>query len=57
MQQHSMTGTDRGGYLTQGAVADTAGGELLDQRVQQLTAPAPVRRGCHRHGGGVRNGS
>ena len=34
VQQHSMTCADRGGYIAQGAVADAAGGEFLDQRVQ-----------------------
>jgi hypothetical protein len=34
VQEHSMACTDRGGYIAQGSVADTAGGELLDQRVQ-----------------------
>ena len=34
MQQHPMTCTDRGGYIAQGAIADTAGCEFLDQRVE-----------------------
>jgi hypothetical protein len=29
-----MACADGGGYIAQGSVADTAGGELLDQRVQ-----------------------
>jgi hypothetical protein len=29
-----MAGADRGGYIAQRAVADAAGGELLDQFVQ-----------------------
>jgi hypothetical protein len=29
-----MTGTDRGGYIAQGSVADTTDGEFLDQPVQ-----------------------
>jgi hypothetical protein len=29
-----MTSADRGGYIAQGAIADTAGCEFFDQRVE-----------------------
>jgi hypothetical protein len=34
VQQHSVAGADRGRDVTKGAVADAAGRELLDERIE-----------------------